>query len=153
MQALGVRIDGIGFYVKNLSDVRQKEHKAQLLLNDKEHKMQMAAMEALTEQKEALTQQQALQLTALQQWHAEELRALQATENERRARFRVDLATTSVSFCMPQTCAYIVGCCQGSQLLGISLHLYLNLDSKCTMTCSSTIFAIAAAAAPGSFCT
>lgn len=79
LQALGVRISGLGFYIKNLSDAKKKEREAQEnVLNRDKQKMQEAAMEALTGLKESLDLQQAHKLAALQQQHVEELQALQA---------------------------------------------------------------------------
>lgn len=98
LQALGVRINGLGFYIKNLSEAKKKEHEARDVLNRDKKKMQEAAMEALTGLKESLDLQQAHKLTALQQQHVEELQALQAIGNERRARFQNDLDTIAVSY-------------------------------------------------------
>lgn len=97
LQALGVRINRLGFYIKNLAEAKKKEHEAQDLLNRKKNDIQEAAMEALTADKESLEQQQALKLTALQQQHAAELQALQVLGTERRARFQSELDMTDVS--------------------------------------------------------
>ena len=93
-----MRINGLGFYIKNLSQAKKKEHEAQNLLNRKREEMQEAAMDALIGERESLDLQQAMKLTALQQQHAEELQVLQALGSDRRARFQNDLDTTAVSY-------------------------------------------------------
>lgn len=92
-----MRINGLGFYIKNLAEAKKKEHEAQDLLNRRKEDMQEAAMEALKADEESLEQQQALKLTALQQQHAAELQALQALGTERRARFQNKLDIPDVS--------------------------------------------------------
>ena len=94
---MGVRITALGFYIKNLSEAKRKEHEAQETLNRKKEEMQEAAVKALAGEKDSLEQQQALKLHALQQQHAAELQTLHALASERRARMQNDVGTTAVS--------------------------------------------------------
>lgn len=102
MQALGVRIGGLGFYIKNLSEARKKEYAAQDVLNQKDSEMQRTALEALTAKKESLNKQQAENLAVLQQQHVDELQALQALGKERKARAQTDLDFNAASHLMQE---------------------------------------------------
>lgn len=99
-QALGVRINGLGFYIKNLSEARKKEYAAQDVLNQKDNEMQRTALEALTAKRESLDKQQAEKLAALQRQHVDELQALQALGKERKARAQRDSDLREVSHLM-----------------------------------------------------
>lgn len=101
VQALGVRINALGFYIKNLSEARKKEYAAQELLNQKDMDMQQTALETLTAKRDVLDKQQAEKLVALQQQDANELQALQALGKERKARAQTDLDFEAVSHPMP----------------------------------------------------
>ena len=103
VQALGVRVTAIGFYIKNLSEARRREYTAQDVLNNRATGMQQAALEALAERKESLDKQQAEKLAALQQQHAEELQALQALVSERKTRAQGELSSDEVSQFLTQS--------------------------------------------------
>ena len=99
MQALGIRITSLGFYIKNVSEARRKEYDAQDLANKMTERMQQELRESVEEQKTTLQTQQADTLRAIQQQHQQEVRVLQQLMAARKGRLAHDQASTEPSSC------------------------------------------------------
>ena len=92
-----MRINGLGFYIKNLSDTRKQEHEAQDLLRQKRAEMQQAALQELKEQQAALDEQQKTKLATMQQQQLTDLQTWQELATQRKARLGYDTDTATVS--------------------------------------------------------
>ena len=83
MQALGLRITGIGYYIKVASDIRRKEYEANEALQNHASALKATAKQKAEAQKAEIVDKYAQEVAALERKEAVELQALQQLLAER----------------------------------------------------------------------
>ena len=83
LQALGLRITGIGYYIKVASDIRRKEYEANEALQNHASALKAAARETAEARKAEIEGKYAQEVAALEKKAAEELQALHQLLAER----------------------------------------------------------------------